>query len=250
MDHFQFLLQFAIPLTLAEVAELIVGLPTEQVSALITESERRGLLQRMDGGGSAGPGESILAHLDPRYRSQEALSAIGHHLATGRCVVLENAFEVAFAERVHDALSSYKDWQIYFENSPRFSYRHHKIPDCAVLPEALHTCAAIFGSSATRSLMSDLSNRDCNGAIAFGASLYLPGDYALPHSDVSGVRNVTLNWYLTRDWSPLWGGELHWCPTWQKLPPAFNTLALFNVSEQGKHYVSHVLRPPKGDDLR
>ena len=94
--------------------------------------------------------------------------------------------------------------------------------------------------------MTKLSNRDCSGPLAFGTSLCLPGDYALPHQDLYGARSVTLNWYLTRDWSPLWGGELHWCRSWERVAPGFNVVALFNVSAEARHYVSHVLPTARG----
>jgi Rps23 Pro-64 3,4-dihydroxylase Tpa1-like proline 4-hydroxylase len=247
MDRFQFLLQFATASSLADVADLVEGAQAERLGPIVDDLERRRLLRRIDGAGIDGDGASIATRLAPRYRTPEALQAIGHHLQAGRCVVLEDAFEADFAEHVYGALRSYDAWRVdqdYATSS--FSYHHHKLLDSAVLPEALQTCAKLFGSAATKSLVSNLSNRDCSGDLAFGASLYLPGDYALPHTDAIDVRNVTLNWYLTRDWSPLWGGHLHWCPSWERLVPGYNTLALFVVSRESRHFVSNVLPTAQG----
>ena len=151
LDHFQILLQFSTPATIAEVSDLVVDGAPEQVALLVSEFEKRGLLRRVSDSGSAALCESILNRLDERYRSEEALAAIGHHLSEGRCVVLDGGFEREFAERIYEALAEHTSWETCEENSPGFSFRNHKMSDLEPLPRTLRECSEILAAQRQQS---------------------------------------------------------------------------------------------------
>jgi Rps23 Pro-64 3,4-dihydroxylase Tpa1-like proline 4-hydroxylase len=246
MDRFQFLLQFSTPMTVKDALELVVGtFDTPQLIALLEDFEQRGLLVRVGAPSDAAP--CILDYLDEEYRSDAALAAIGHHLSTGRCLVLNNAFQADFAERMYASLDETSSWLVNEDFSiESFSYHHHNIFEQHLFTHEMRLCADMLGSEPTKKIMGRLSNRDCSGEPAFGAGLYLPGDYSLPHNDENGLRSVTFIWYLTKGWDALWGGQLHWCPTWQMVQPDFNTLVLFDVSATTRHFVAQVRPTAKG----
>jgi Rps23 Pro-64 3,4-dihydroxylase Tpa1-like proline 4-hydroxylase len=84
--------------------------------------------------------------------------------------------------------------------------------------------------------------------------LYLPGDHSLPHNDVAASgdsfnRQVAYVWHLAKDWQSDWGGALYWCSKGCYLPPAFNTLYLFNVGPESNHFVTRVSPYAQGKRL-
>jgi Rps23 Pro-64 3,4-dihydroxylase Tpa1-like proline 4-hydroxylase len=245
-DRFQLLLNFAAPSTISAVRELVMDADDALLEAIIGELAQHGLLERVDSAARPPPG-SLVDYLSDAVASDEALAAIGHHLARGDCVLLRDAFKTEFAEGMYAALDQYADWHLDQDlSNPVFSHRYHRIPQRALYPSEVQRCVDIFDSDETKKTMSRLSNRDCHGDVALAANLYLPGDYALPHSDATARRSVTFVWYLTKAWDPLWGGQLHWCPTWQIVQPTFNSLLLFDVSETTRHYVAHVRPTARG----
>jgi hypothetical protein len=246
-DRFQLLLTFATPSTLAAVREFVVeGGGDSVLENILHEFVEYRLIERVASTAELEVG-SIAQYLSPAYRSERTLTAIGNHLANGDCVLLKDAFEPEFADRMYRALDQYQDWRIDQDLSSRvFSHRYHRIPQRSLYPRDVQWCMNIFDSPETKELISRLTNRDCAGDVALAANLYLPGDYALPHSDSTGTRSVTFIWYLTTDWDPLWGGQLHWCPSWRIVQPSFNSLILFNVSEETRHYVAHVRPTARG----
>jgi Rps23 Pro-64 3,4-dihydroxylase Tpa1-like proline 4-hydroxylase len=56
-------------------------------------------------------------------------------------------------------------------------------------------------------------------------------------------------WHLTRDWNPSWGGDFYWIPSRASLPPSFNTLLLFVVTNQSDHFVTTVSPYASGQRL-
>jgi len=195
---------------------------------------------------------SIETYLRPSVRA--ALPDIAPRLAQGRLVLIRNAFEADFAERMHRSLDNSTAWRVQEGYEKHFHYHYHDLSNAAGYPEDIAECARIFDSPQTKAWVTGLSGRSCTGPTEFFSNWYLPGDYLHPHNDVAANdadshRQVTFVWYLAKEWRSEWGGSFFWCPTNSYLPPAFNTLALFTVGPGGTHLVSHVSPFAKGKRL-
>jgi len=197
---------------------------------------------------------SIEFFLDPTISTDKPLRRqISNRLMAGDIIVIRNAFQSAFADRMFDCLNNYSNWKLYEGYEKHFHYHHHNIYDETLFPDALRHCRDVFASEPTKSLVQDLSRRDCTGPVTFSASLYRPGDHSLPHNDFTvkdGLqRQVAFVWNLTRDWRPDWGGEFFWCKKSRGVNPSFNTLLLFNVDRSCKHFVTLVSPHAQGKRL-
>jgi len=188
---------------------------------------------------------SLETYLDPALRDPAALDWIGRRLREERLVAIRDAFQPAFAERMHRCLDESNDWRAHEKFEEHFHYHHHNLYEPQAFPSDLAWCQGIFDSPATKDFAAELTGRDCGGPLAFSASWYLPGDYSLPHTDAvshdqSAKRQVAFVWHLSPGWRSEWGGALFWCPRNLYLAPAFNTLVLFNVSPDSYHFVTPV----------
>jgi Rps23 Pro-64 3,4-dihydroxylase Tpa1-like proline 4-hydroxylase len=161
-------------------------------------------------------------------------------LARGRAIVIPNAIRADIAEQAHAELDASTRWKPYEGASPFFHYRHHNLYSDDELPPSAVALKRAFASPSAKQLMSALSERDCEGPLDFGASLYLPGDHSLPHQDLGLGRSVAFIWHMTKEWDPRWGGGLFWCPSGITLLPQFNCLMLFNVTPASTHFVTVV----------
>jgi hypothetical protein len=183
------------------------------------------------------------------------LDRIGTALAAGRLVLLREAFHPTFAERVHACLEVADGWVLHEDYSESyFHYRHHNLYDESRYPADLRWCQAVFASAPTRSLVARLTGRACTGRTVLSASWYRPGDHSLPHTDLVDLggpecRQVAFIWHLTRGWQPGWGGDLYWCPADRYLAPSFNTLILFAIGRQTRHFVTTVAPHATGKRL-
>ncbi len=63
------------------------------------------------------------------------------------------------------------------------------------------------------------------------------------------IRQLAFVWHLAKDWRSEWGGAFYWVPKASYLPPAFNTLYLFNVGPDSTHFVTHVSPYAQGKRL-
>jgi hypothetical protein len=197
---------------------------------------------------------SLQTYLNPAVIDNEGVERIGNGLRAGKLVVVREALHGSFAERMFQCLDQFPDWKLYETYSAAtadppatpFRYHHHNIYDKSVYPAELTRCEGIFASEGTRSFVEQLSGQDCSGVTSFSASWYQPGDHSCPHSDHRlvdngrSVRTVAFVWHLTKDWRPDWGGALYWCPTLRYVPPSFNTLVLFVVTDASTHFVTQV----------
>ena len=195
---------------------------------------------------------SIENHLRPSVRA--ALADAGPRLASGGLIAVRDAFDADFAEQMHRGLDSCRTWRLYERYEDNFHFHHHNLFNAEEFPADLVRCAKVFDSPGTKAWVTRLSGRHCPGTTEFSASLYLPGDHSLPHNDVAAVdgglnRQVAWVWHLTKDWRPEWGGALYWCSRSSYLPPAFNTLYLFNVSPESNHFVTRVSPYAQGKRL-
>lgn len=197
---------------------------------------------------------SIEFFLNPTiFANDKFIGQIGDRLAAGDLIVIRNAFQEAFAEKIFDCLDQFSNWKVYEGYEDHFHYHHHNIYDENLFPRELTRCRDIFGSKSSRHFVQLLSKRDCTGETTLSASLYLPGDYSLPHNDFiirdGQQRQVAFVWNLTRNWQTDWGGEFFWCEKGRSIDPAFNTLLLFNVDRSSMHFVTMVAPHANGKRL-
>jgi hypothetical protein len=197
---------------------------------------------------------SIDFFLNPKISGNVELEReIRDHLINGDLVVINDALQARFAERMFACLDRFSDWRVYEGYEEHFHYHHHNIYDHKLFPPDLLWCGEIFGSDATKGLIRRLSERDCDGETIFSSSLYLPGDHSLPHNDfldhTDEQRQVAFVWNLTKDWQSIWGGEFFWCRKSRYVSPSFNTLLLFRVQPSSMHFVTPVSPYAQGKRL-
>ena len=197
---------------------------------------------------------SIDAYLNPRLLDPALLARVGSALRAGGLVVIRDAFQPVFAQRMHAALDGCMAWKVHEKFDEHFHYHHHNLYDLEDFPEDLRWCRQVFDSPSTRQFAERISGRACPGNLAFSASWYLPGDHSLPHTDAIAHaaehnRQVAFVWHLSRDWRSEWGGALFWCPTSLYIAPEFNTLVLFNVGPDTHHFVTTVSPYAQGKRL-
>jgi Rps23 Pro-64 3,4-dihydroxylase Tpa1-like proline 4-hydroxylase len=189
---------------------------------------------------------SIESYLRPSLRgANSAMDKVSARLAAGGLIVIRDAFEQGFAERMHQSLDSCKAWKVYEKYEEDFHYHHHNLYEEAEYPPDIVWCNKIFTSVPTKTWATRLSGRQCVGPTTFSASWYLPGDHSLPHDDAiassaEANRQLAFVWHLAKDWRSEWGGALFWCSRALYLRPLFNTFVLFNVGPDTSHFVTQV----------
>src|SRR5262245_18881012 len=210
---------------------------------------------RVNSGPSFNVLSSLQTYLNAEVTDREGIERIGKGLRAGKLVVVREALHASFAERMFQCLDQFSDWKLYETDSAvtadgppgkPFRYHHHNNYERSRYPEELTWCDGIFASEGTRHFVEQLSGQDCTGVTSFSASWYQPGDHSCPHSDRvvmdngDTVRTVAFVWHLAKAWPPDWGGALYWCPTLRYVPPSFNTLVLFLVTDASAHFVTQV----------
>jgi hypothetical protein len=242
LGAYQLLLDFVEPASPEGVIQRC-GAGREAAAALVAEFERCELLS------TARPNrnETLSQVLAPDvFATPEVVAEISRQLVRGRAVVIRDAFCRAFAEGMHETLAACTSWTIQEGGEPMFHFRHHNLYDDASFPPLLTECKRRFASADARRLATALSQSPCDGTLQFGASLYLPGDFSLPHTDCARGRRVAFIWHLTKEWDDAWGGNLVWCPSGTQLAPRFNVLTLFCVSSASLHFVAPVAPQSRG----
>jgi len=198
---------------------------------------------------------SIETFLRPSLRGPgSALKAAIPRLAAGGLVAIRDAFESDFAERMYRSLDSVTTWRLFENYAEKFCYHHHNLYHADQFPADVAWCSKVFDSSSSKAWATRLSGRSCLGPTEISASCYLPGDHSLPHNDnvTTGkhyIRQLAFVWHLAKDWRSEWGGAFYWVPKASYLPPAFNTLYLFNVGPDSTHFVTHVSPYAQGKRL-
>jgi thioredoxin 1 len=198
---------------------------------------------------------SIENFLRPSLRGPgSALKAAIPRLAAGGLVAIRDAFEPDFAERMHRSLDSVTTWRVHENYAEKFCYHHHNLYHADQFPADVAWCSKVFDSSSSKAWATQLSGRSCPGPTEISASCYLPGDHSLPHNDnvTTGkhyIRQLAFVWHLAKDWRSEWGGAFYWVPKASYLPPAFNTLYLFNVGPDSTHFVTQVSPYAQGKRL-
>ena len=198
---------------------------------------------------------SIENFLRPSLRGPgSALTDVAPRLAAGGLVEIRDAFEPDFAERMYRSLDRWTKWPVHENYAKRFCYHHHNLYHADQFPADVAWCSKVFDSSSSKAWATRLSGRACLGPAEISASWYISGDHSLPHNDnvTTGkhfIRQLAYVWHLAKDWRSEWGGAFYWCPKASYLPPAFNTLYLFNVGPDSTHFVTHVSPYAQGKRL-
>jgi hypothetical protein len=101
----------------------------------------------------------------------------------------------------------------------------------------------MLDSEATKSFLTEVTGRDCNGEAVGAPSMYGSDDHSLPHTDHIGQRTIAYIWHLSKKWQPEWGGGLYWAQeplANAYLHTSFNSLVLFSVTPHSSHFVTTV----------
>ncbi len=188
---------------------------------------------------------SLARYLTPGARALLERPKTREKLSNDGLVVLRSAIVPQLADPVHLAISRRDDWQtIETFRDRRLFYRYRYLAGGVNHVAELRAVHSVFSSVETRSLISSVAGEQCGPVIDFGATRYLPGDNALPHTDHADrgtrTRKVAFIWYMTRGWKPEWGGELYWLPTDKYVTPEYSTLVVFRVSPRSFHLVTPV----------
>ena len=196
-------------------------------------------------------GSYLQKHVLERPKS---IDVMRHQLDIGSVVVIPNAFDIDFAEALHEELLNTKFSLYRASVADGFSYNHHNVYSKGNYSAFLNQTQRIFTSRETKDFMSTLTSLDCLGTTAAAPSYYAPGDYSNPHSDHESQRSLSFVWHLTKEnWRPEWGGALYWCkghPNHSYLHASFNTLILFKPTTQSQHFVTRVSHNVTGDAKR
>ena len=109
---------------------------------------------------------SIDAYLNPRLLDPALLARVGSALRAGGLVVIRDAFQPAFAQRMHAALDGCMAWKVHEKFDEHFHYHHHNLYDLEDFPEDLRWCRQVFDSPSTRQFAERISGRACPGNLA------------------------------------------------------------------------------------
>jgi hypothetical protein len=203
---------------------------------------------------------SIETYLRPiASRTRVALASAIPRMQAGELIVIRDAFEPDFAERMYRSLDRCTTWRPYEATRRIFRIIITISTTRRSIRRTSPGAPRYSPRRSTKAWATRLSGRSCAGPAQFSAAWYLPGDYSLPHNDIaeSGEsfdrqvvnRQVAYVWHLAKDWRSEWGGALYWCARAWYLAPVFNTLVLFNVGTESNHFVTHVSPYAQGKRL-
>jgi hypothetical protein len=201
---------------------------------------------KMDAIDLSGALGSLKDYLNPEiFIAPDTAENLSRSLQDGKLISIRNAFKESFANRIYNCLDQFNGWKVYEAYKDFFHYHHHNIYDENLFPADLRWCQQVFQHPKTKQWIEQLSQRDCSGEVQFSASYYLPGDHSLPHNDLVPLgedqwRQVAYVWHLSKNWESTWGGHFYWCAQNRYLSPSFNTLLVFNVGPDTKHFVTVV----------
>ena len=173
--------------------------------------------------------------------------------------VVKEALDPKYAEQLYDELLQFNHWTgesektFQGEGVPElnkdYSYQRQSIPTSAPkAPATLLKLDAYLNSTEFLTWMNDVSGRKCD-YFAGSATRFGPGDHITRHNDDLTVtrsdglnhrRAVTVNYWLTRDWQPDWGGQFVWETPYTEIVPTFNTLVIFLPGPSTQHWVEPV----------
>lgn len=186
-------------------------------------------------------------------------------------LIIENALQPDRAEALYRELNAFGNWESETEqsfnkgardklenHSPRYSFRRRSIDlQSPQAPPMLQSLKNYLLDENTLAWISEVSGRRCD-SFNGRAVLYGNGDYIAEHNDYYNQelddgsvisRSVTFNYYLTRDWREEWGGRFIWKNPYQAILPSFNTLVMFLVGPESRHWVEPITEDAAGKRL-
>jgi hypothetical protein len=189
------------------------------------------------------PGECV----NPSYLRSDALQRL--HAAFRRQkpfphLILKHFFHPELAEDLHAALPKE---EFVRKEADLFSFCQ-TTKDLHDL-EAFAPFYRFFGSPQFLQLIQHVTGIQKLHTIDMSGFSYAPGDHLLPHDDRLAGRKVAYIYYLAKGFTKKDGGALSLFASKNGIPttvaksyiPAFNSLALFEVSRHSFHQVDEVL---------
>lgn len=171
-------------------------------------------------------------------------------------VVIDNALESDIAENLYQQLIQANSWEQQgtdtiesSEYSRDFKFKRKSIDmQDPAAPPAVTAMYEYINSEEIRQMFSEICGRQCDSFRA-AATIFNKGDHISDHNDLyiydekpRYKRILTFNYYLTKNWDVEWGGNLVWKKPHQVITPKFNSLVLFNVTQNSHHWVEPVLK--------
>ncbi len=238
---YRVLLDFNEPRTFDEALARIGTLSRGELGNIVDEMRERGLLTRVvaetEGGGEADDGGFARLFRRGTFDDPAVVLHVTELLAGGRAVVIPNVFTEDIAEQLHEDLETRMRWRACEEHEQFGHFRFRNADLDRYFPTSITNLKQTLGSAAAKRFMARLSGKNCEGALEFGASWYMPGDHTHPHDDNWAHRSIVAIWNFSKAWDPTWGGSFFWAPTGTHVLPQFNCLTLFTVTRSSLHQV-------------
>lgn len=242
LPAYRVLLELNEPRTFDEVlARVETTLTRSELADIVLQLEERALLTRVvaeDVPTSEDEDQGFVKLFRPgTFDDPAVVGRVAEQLAAGRAVVIPDVFVEDVAEHVYEDLENNMRWRALEETEFFAHFRFRNADLDRYFPPSIAELKGLFGTHSAKRLMATLSGRNCNGALEFGASWYMPGDHTHPHDDNWSHRSIVGIWNFSKNWNPVWGGSLFWAPSATHITPQFNCLTLFNVTSESVHQV-------------
>ena len=166
-----------------------------------------------------------------------------------RPIQIRNALKKDFADKLHKELYQSDSYYVREGYHPLYQFHFSAFYDSDIELfkkhpnlSALHN---MLGSDYVYDWISDVSSSSVDRLVT-SASLYRPGDYVMPHSDVNhdkinGVRRrVAFILHMASQWDPSFGGDLVMLNPLTPIAPIYNSITLFPVNSNSFHFVAPV----------
>lgn len=206
--------------------------------------------------------ESVTKNLDNNYNAillkkyfqnwlfdDEMKQKVKIAMGARKPIQIRNALQKDFADKIHRELYYSKSY--YLREGYRSLYQFHfsafyktdeqefkKHPNLSLLHNML-------AGEYVLNWISDVSASSVDHLVT-SASLYRPGDYVMPHTDVNydavtgRKRRVAYILHMASQWEPTFGGELIMMNPTTPIAPIYNAITLFPVTSSSFHFVAPV----------
>ena len=164
-------------------------------------------------------------------------------------IQIRNALKKDFADKLHKELYQSDSYYVREGYHPLYQFHFSAFYDSDIELFRKHPNLSILhnmlGSDYVYDWISDVSSSSVDSLIT-SASLYRPGDYVMPHSDIKhdktkGVRRrVAFILHMASQWDPSFGGELIMLNPLTPIAPIYNSITLFPVNSNSFHFVAPV----------
>jgi len=184
----------------------------------------------------------------PWYFNATLQDSIAKHIQSNRPVVIKNVFRDDYAEKLWRELHESNGWEEYngFEEYYQFNLHamYHGTKPFRGLKVA-NQAYDFLDSAKVKDWAQEVTNSVVDGPTNAGVTWYQANDYTMPYTDFVGGRNkrrLAFVIHMTKDWNTDLGGDLVFTNPTYHIPPGFNTMTIFPVSQDAWHFVSPVAR--------